>query len=304
MLKLKDVSRKQAILSHLALSFGIFIIVLYFIVFHWYPTPFFTTDGGWQGVRLIAAVDLVLGPVLTFIIFKPGKKGLKSDIIIIAVIQFTALLSGLYVVHNERPVARIFQDGVFHIVTAYDMNTRNISIDDLEKYRFGDAIAIYLDLPDDFIAFEKLQRESAKKQEALFLNTSLYKKIDDKAIKKMRLYSIDIERFIKNFYDEKALKAFYKFINKYNAKVDDFLYIGLHSRYKHAVIVLDPKSLKFIGVVPIIYKPEVDVFHSYIKFDIYRVESYKKYLQEKMERDKKNKTLEQNKTTQTKKIPQ
>lgn len=287
MFHLKDISRKQAFFSHLGLSLIIFAIVLYFIVFHWYPQPFFSTDGGWQGVRLIAAVDIVLGPLLTLIIFKPKKPGLKTDVSIIALIQFVALFSGLYVVHNERPVAKIFQDGVFHIVTGYDMTERGLTLGDLEKYRVSGSIAIYLDLPDDHSEFEKIQHQAVQKKEALFLRTSLYKKIDDAAIKKMRRFSIDIERFIKDVYSDKELKIFHDFLKHHNAKVGDYIYIGLHSRYKHAVTAFDPKTLKFIDVIPIIYKPEVDVFHKYIEFDIYRKESYKKYLLEQMKKQKK-----------------
>jgi len=282
MFHLNDISRKQAFLSHLGLSLIIFLIVLYFIVFHWYPQPFFTTDGGWQGVRLIAAVDIVLGPLLTLIIFKPGKSGLKFDIVIIAAIQFAALASGLYIVHNERPVAKIFQDGNFYIVTGYDMAERNITLDELEKYRIHGSIAIYLDLPDNHAEFEKLQHQAVQKREALFLNTTLYKKIDATAINKMRRYSIDIERYIKDTYTDKELKIFHNFLKDHNAKVNDFIYIGLHSRYKHAITVFDPKSLKFIDVIPVINKPEVDQFHKYIEFDIYRNESYKQQLLEEM----------------------
>ncbi len=278
MFQLKNISRKKAFFSHLGLSLVIFLIILYFIVFKWYPQPFFSTDGGWQGVRLIAAVDIVLGPLLTLIIFNPKKPELKMDVSIIAAIQFAALLSGLYVVHNERPVAKIFQDGNFYIVTGYDMAERKVSLNDLEKYRVGDAITVYLDLPDDHAEFEKLQRKAVQKREVLFLNTALYKKIDDNIIKKMRLFSIDIERFIKDVYSEKELKSFHNFLKKHNAKVDDFLYLGLSSRYKHVVTAFNPKTLEFVGVIPDIYKPEVDVFHKYIKFDIYRMESYKKHL--------------------------
>jgi len=286
MFQLKDVSRKQAVLSHIGISLIIFLIVLYFIVFHWYPQPFFSTDGGWQGVQLLAAVDIVLGPLLTLIIFKPGKKGLKTDVITIATIQFLALFSGLYVIHNERPVAKIFQDGNFYIVTGYDMTKRNISLKDLERYRVDNAITIYLDLPDEHKAFEDLLYSSRKKKELLYLNTSLYKKIDAEKIKKMRRFSIDIERYIKEKYGKEKLSILTSLLKKHNAKVDDFLYLGLHSRYKHAITVLDPETLKFIDVVPTIYKPEIDELSKYIDFDIYRIESYKKQLLE--ESKKKN----------------
>jgi len=278
MFQLKDISRKQAVLSHIGISLIIFLIVLYFIVFHWYPQPFFSTDGGWQGIQLLATVDIVLGPLLTLIIFKPGKKGLKTDVMTIATIQFLALLSGLYVIHNERPVAKIFQDGTFHVVTGYDMTERNISLDDLEKYRIGKAITIYLDLPDDYEAFSKLIHKGVQKREALFLNTSLYKKIDNKTIEKMRQFSIDVERYIKDEYSEKEQTLLDAFLNKHNAKVDDFLYIGLHTRYKHAITAINPNTLEFVGVLPVLNKPDIQILNKYMDFDLYRTESMKKYI--------------------------
>ena len=284
MIQLENVSRKQAFLTHLAFSLLVFFTVLYFIVYHWYPQPFFSTDGGWQGVQLLTMVDIVLGPLLTLIIFKPGKKGLKTDVLAIATIQFLALFSGLYVIYHERPVAKIFQDGNFYIVTGYDMSERNISNKDLQQYRVDGAITIYLDLPDDHKSFEDLLHTSRKSREVLYLNTSLYKVLDAEKIKKMQRFSIDIERYIKDKYGEEKLSILNKFLKKHNAKVNDFLYLGIHSRYKHAVVAMDPETLKFIEVIPDIYKPEIDEFNKYIDFDIYRIESYKKRLLEQQKK--------------------
>ena len=64
----------KAISIHLLLSLLIFVVILYFILFDWYPEPFFTAQGGWQGIQLMAFVDLVLGPVLTFIVYDQLKQ--------------------------------------------------------------------------------------------------------------------------------------------------------------------------------------------------------------------------------------
>ena len=72
-------SRIKAFLIHLGISAVIFFILLYLIIFHWYPGFLFTADGGWQGVRIIAAVDLVLGPLLTLVVYKAGKPSLKME---------------------------------------------------------------------------------------------------------------------------------------------------------------------------------------------------------------------------------
>ena len=59
-------TKLKATAIHLAMSLVIFSYLVYQIVYVWYPQPYFSVDGGWQGLRLIAAVDLVLGPLITF----------------------------------------------------------------------------------------------------------------------------------------------------------------------------------------------------------------------------------------------
>ena len=75
-------NRFGAFAVHLGISLIIFIILGYLILFHWYPDFFFTSDGGWQGIRIVAFVDLVLGPVLTLVVFnnKKPKAELRRDL--------------------------------------------------------------------------------------------------------------------------------------------------------------------------------------------------------------------------------
>lgn len=110
-------TRWGAFLIHLGLSAIIFLVLLYFIVFHWYPQPFFATDGGWEGVRLITGVDLVLGPMLTLIVYKLGKPGLKLDLTLIGVTQVIALAAGTWLVHGERIALASYANGAFYTLT-------------------------------------------------------------------------------------------------------------------------------------------------------------------------------------------
>ena len=68
-------SRYLAAFYHLLISLVIFVFLAYLVVFVWYPDFFFDIDGGWEGMRIIIAVDLVLGPMLTLVVFKAGKPG-------------------------------------------------------------------------------------------------------------------------------------------------------------------------------------------------------------------------------------
>jgi hypothetical protein len=80
-------TKLRAFAIHFGISFLIFIGLAYFVVAIWYPGFFFESDGGWEGMRIIVGVDLVLGPLLTLIVYKHGKPGLRFDLTLIGLVQ-------------------------------------------------------------------------------------------------------------------------------------------------------------------------------------------------------------------------
>lgn len=106
------ITKLKATGVHLSLSIVVFIYLAYKIYYHWYPQPYFSIDGGWQGIRLVGAVDLVLGPFITFLIFdlRKKRKAIIFDLVTIAVIQFAALFYGVSLTYNQRPVAIVLID--------------------------------------------------------------------------------------------------------------------------------------------------------------------------------------------------
>ena len=86
-------TRFRAFTIHLTSSILIFLFFLGLMFFVWYPVPYFEIDGGWKVLRILAGVDVVLGPLLTLIVFKPGKPSLKFDMSVIVLVQLVAPVS-------------------------------------------------------------------------------------------------------------------------------------------------------------------------------------------------------------------
>lgn len=86
----------------------------------WYPGIYRVLAGGRDLFLLIMAVDVVLGPLLTFAVFnlKKGWPHLRRDLAIIGTIQLAALVYGIYTVYGARPVATVFEVDRFRVVTA------------------------------------------------------------------------------------------------------------------------------------------------------------------------------------------
>jgi len=104
-MKLKSLNRYQAFASHLAISLVLFFIILACITQLWYPGILFDSSYGMKAVALIIGIDLILGPMLTFIVFNPKKPSLPFDLTVIAIVQMLALIYGTWTIHSSRPLA-------------------------------------------------------------------------------------------------------------------------------------------------------------------------------------------------------
>lgn len=127
-------ARLRAAGIHITISSVIFVVALYLILVQWYPGFHFVVDGGWRGVKIMAGVDLVLGPTLTLIIFNPlkARKLIVFDLACIGLTQLAALVWGFYAIHSQRPVVVSFYEGAFLSVTAEPLKAEKYDIAELK----------------------------------------------------------------------------------------------------------------------------------------------------------------------------
>ena len=120
-------SRWKAAGIHLFLSCAIAGAMLAFMLTVWYPWPLFEAAGGNELIFILVGVDVVLGPLITLIIFKAGKRGLRFDLTVIALVQLTALAYGIHIVYLARPVFLVFTIDRFELVTAKDLDEKDLA---------------------------------------------------------------------------------------------------------------------------------------------------------------------------------
>ncbi len=109
--------------SHLFISVLIALLSLVLVFKIWYPAPLDKALGVADIFILLLCIDVVLGPLLTLVVAKKGKKTLKTDLLVIAVLQLAALLYGLHIVAQGRPVWLVFDSNRIELVQAYEAVT-------------------------------------------------------------------------------------------------------------------------------------------------------------------------------------
>ncbi len=120
-------TRARAAGIHLSISLIVTAAVFAAMISLWYPWPVFLAAGAPELLLLVSVCDVVLGPALTFVAFRPGKKGLKFDLAVIAILQLAALGYGVHTVHVARPVFNVFAVDRFELVSEADIEAEQLS---------------------------------------------------------------------------------------------------------------------------------------------------------------------------------
>lgn len=122
-MKMLLATRIRPTLIHFFISLLV-VLAASLVVFRcWFPAPYNEFAGGNQLFVILVSVDLLVGPLLTFIACAPGKtrRHLAMDLGVIAALQLIALAYGLYVVALARPVVLAAENEAFRVVSANEV---------------------------------------------------------------------------------------------------------------------------------------------------------------------------------------
>lgn len=133
-MRTKNITRWGASGIHLLISVAIAGVALAFMLLVWYPPPLFEAAGGNDLLFILVAVDVVVGPLITLIIFRPGKWGLRFDLAAIGTVQLAALLYGVSIVYLARPAFIVFVKDRFEVATAVELEAENLAQAKYEQF--------------------------------------------------------------------------------------------------------------------------------------------------------------------------
>lgn len=120
-------SRFRASGFHLVISLLVGLVLLALSWFMWYPAPMLMAIGGHEIFLLVVGIDVVLGPLLTLVVFKSGKKTLKFDLAVIALLQIAALVYGVSTLLEARPAYVAALGDKFQVIQATEVTDANLA---------------------------------------------------------------------------------------------------------------------------------------------------------------------------------
>ena len=154
-----SMTRKKAFVTHFLLSAVIVASVLTVILLVWYPAPYFQVVGAFDVLKILIAVDLVAGPLLTLILYKPGKWGLKFDMAMVALLQMSALVYGVHTLYIERPYYVVFVVDRFQILAERDVDKTTIDNKEFLSKPWNQPIYVMAKMPNDPVERSRITEE-------------------------------------------------------------------------------------------------------------------------------------------------
>jgi hypothetical protein len=148
--------RFKAFGLHVTASTCLFLLALGTLYFGWYRWPGWYLTGAMTIVLMMAGIDVVLGPLLTFIIANPDKprRLLARDIAIIAAVQLAAMGYGLTTLWHGRPLYYTFSTRFLEMVQASDLSPEQVALGrklnpDFAPYWYSLPRWVYAPFPND-----------------------------------------------------------------------------------------------------------------------------------------------------------
>lgn len=241
------ITKLKATAVHLSLSLVVFIYLVYQIYYNWYPQPYFAIDGGWQGIQIIAAVDLVLGPLITFLIFDLSKsrREILFDLSVIVIIQLGALFYGIAQVYNQRPVAVALVSQYMLVGTMEQFGGKLESASDLYRYSDERPPLVYADLQIDESTLEELSELKLWESVLEYLQLPSKNTRSEFAVAlkdRQRIFSDQLDLL-------DACEAYEGWLRQNDKKADEVMIARIAGRYGEAWLVFDLDG-KYLAYFP------------------------------------------------------
>jgi hypothetical protein len=159
-----ETGRARAPAIHLGVTAAGVAAVCAIAALAWYPPPYFSTADAWRTLRAFVTVNLLLGPLLTLVVFKPGKRGLKLDLTIIAAVQLAAFGYGTFSLYRDRPYFSVFAIDRFHLLARHEVDPDALADPEL-RTRIGvkptvGPLLVAATLPHDAAVLGRLVEET------------------------------------------------------------------------------------------------------------------------------------------------
>ena len=250
-------SKARAFGWHVAISVAVFATVIAVVVGVWFPQPYFSIDGGLAMVALAAAVDLVVGPLITFLVYRPGRRDNALNFAVIGLFQAVALTWGVHVLYSQRPLYAVYVGGplkMFFPITEELIHNSAPPNPALQAQAKHHPPLVFVPLASDRAQAFGMLISGSLGGPSLLSATHLWLPVEGRALSTIVAEARD--RKALESIDPNAGPLLDEFLAERGARFEDFAFVPLRGRYSSALLALKKTDGSVAGVVYANVRPE------------------------------------------------
>lgn len=240
-----QMNRLNASGIHFLISLCVGVMLFGLLWFIWYPAPSLIAIGGHELFLLIVGIDVILGPLLTLVVFDTRKRSLKYDLAVIALLQMAALAYGVSVMLQARPAYIAANGTFFQVVQATEVTAENLKRGKATLPRFGPRL-VGTKAPQDLYeknAVADVAQIGGGRGHFPQLHIP-YEAMAREILANARPLSDLVGS------NPKQADEIRKWIKTHDSEVDRASYQPMRIRASEFVMVIDAKSAAIIGIAP------------------------------------------------------
>lgn len=144
----------------LAATIGLLLLLVGVVRLLWYPGGYFAIFGVDKLLLILVTVNLVIGPGLSAFVWKPGKKGMKMDLWLLAGVEIVATIVAMSLLYMRQPYFTVFAVDRFEAVSWREVDVAQIGDPELRRRPGHEPRLVYAELPSDPEVFDRLIDET------------------------------------------------------------------------------------------------------------------------------------------------
>jgi hypothetical protein len=246
------VTRCKAAGVHFLCSLVVLSAAAFVLFFEWFPYPYWSLAGGKRLIEIIFMVDLVLGPLLTLLLFdiRKTKPALALDMALIIILQIGAMSYGLHSAFVARPVYLVYEVDRFVVVTAADVDPNDLVKAEADFQQLPRRGIKKIGVRDPQSAEERTTSfELALAGKDVSLRPVYWKQFDEASKQQLRQRMRSLTEL--NARGEREKNLITDFLKGQREQIDAFYYIPVVFREQVWSAVLFDSTLEIAGYLPI-----------------------------------------------------
>lgn len=229
-------TRLKVFQIRLAATTGVLLLVFAVVRLLWYPGAYFAISGVGRLFWVLAGVTVVVGPGLSAFVYKPQKKGLLSDLGLLALVEIVAVVVAVSVFYARQPFFTVFAVDRFEAVSRQEIDTAQIGHAVFRTRPGHEPRLVYAQLPQDPDVLSILIDETVFEGKQDIDRRPEFWKPYATGIPVIKAAAKPLERLLSG--DQRRAERVQRWIAQQQGKAKDFIYLPLRGKNGDATIIL------------------------------------------------------------------